>query len=337
MTLRIDTKYAGFISSRVSQFKLKSSSPYLANLRCPICGDSQKNKFKARGYIYTKGVQLNYKCHNCNYGATFGNFLKTIDSALWSSWRVESFKEKGYAPIQKIKKETPIVIKQTSLDVLFPKLSSLSCPHSALTYLSKRKIPQHVLSRLYYCDNSQKLESIDNSFKDMVLDDKPRIIIPAYSKTGSLIGVTCRDITDTSNLRYLALKINKSYPMIFNLDVVDTSKRIYCVEGALDSFFLPNCVAVGSSNLSVISKVIDRKNATLIFDNEPRNREIIRIMEKASRHNFSVCVWSNKVKQKDINDMIQSGMSEIELIDIINKNTFSGLELQLKIKEWKRI
>ena len=60
-------------------------------------------------------------------------------------------------------------------------------------------------------------------------------------------------------------------------------------------------------------------------------------MEKASRHNFSVCVWSNKVKQKDINDMIQSGMSEIELIDIINKNTFSGLELQLKIKEWKRI
>ena len=107
----------------------------------------------------------------------------------------------------------------------------------------------------------------------MVLDDKPRIIIPAYSKTGSLIGVTCRDITDTSNLRYLALKINKSYPMIFNLDVVDTSKRIYCVEGALDSFFLPNCVAVGSSNLSVISKVIDRKNATLIFDNEPRKAQ----------------------------------------------------------------
>jgi hypothetical protein len=171
----------------------------------------------------------------------------------------------------------------------------------------------------------------------MVLDDKPRIIIPAYTKTGTLIGVTCRDITDTSNLRYLALRINESYPMIFNLDMTNMNERVYCVEGALDSFFLPNCVAVGSSNLSVISKVINRKNATLIFDNEPRNREILKIMEKASRHNFSVCVWDKKIKENDINDMIQGGMTEIELMNTINKKTFSGLELQLKINEWKRI
>ncbi len=336
MTLRIDTKYAGFISSRVSRFKLKSSSPYLANLRCPICGDSQKNKHRARGYIYTKGVQLNYKCHNCNYGSTFGNFLKTIDSSLWNSWRVESFKEKGYSPIV-VKKTKVTISKQSNLDGLFPKLSSLTCPHAALTYVAKRKIPEKFYSRLYYCDNSQKLESIDEKFKGMVLDDKPRIIIPAYTKTGTLIGVTCRDITDTSNLRYLALRINESYPMIFNLDMVNMNERVYCVEGALDSFFLPNCVAVGSSNLSVISKVINRKNATLIFDNEPRNREILKIMEKASRHNFSVCVWDKKIKENDINDMIQGGMTEIELMNTINKKTFSGLELQLKINEWKRI
>ena len=341
MTLRIDTKYAGFIASRVGRFKVKTLSPYLANLRCPMCGDSQKNKMKMRGYLYTKGVQLNYKCHNCQYGSTFGNLLKAIDSSLWNSWRVESFKERGYAPpVSKSKPNKPFTMsKQSSLDALFPKLSSLCCPHAALTYAQSRKIPESVYSRLYYCEDSKKLGSISEKIKSLskTFDNCPRIIIPAYSKSGSLIGVTCRDITDTSNLRYLALRINESYPMIFNLDIVNTKERIYCVEGALDSFFIPNCVAVGSSNLSMISKMIDRKNATLIFDNEPRNREILKIMEKASRHNFSVCVWDKKIKENDINDMIQGGMSEVALLEDINKNTFSGLELQLKINEWKRI
>ena len=46
----VDSKYITLLSSRLPKFK--RVKPNLFNFRCPICGDSQKHKNKARGYIY---------------------------------------------------------------------------------------------------------------------------------------------------------------------------------------------------------------------------------------------------------------------------------------------
>ena len=58
MTLFVDTKYIHQISFRLRNFKQKSQK--LWNFSCPICGDSQRNKTKARGYIYEVKNHLNF-------------------------------------------------------------------------------------------------------------------------------------------------------------------------------------------------------------------------------------------------------------------------------------
>ena len=73
----IDVKYISLLSSRLSKFK--KVKPHLYNFRCPICGDSQKNKNKARGFLYRVKTNTNYKCHNCGVSMSFSNFLKEID------------------------------------------------------------------------------------------------------------------------------------------------------------------------------------------------------------------------------------------------------------------
>ena len=58
----IDQKYIMMISSRLQKFKKIKSGLY--NFRCNICGDSQKNRNKARGYLYQVKNNTNFKCHN---------------------------------------------------------------------------------------------------------------------------------------------------------------------------------------------------------------------------------------------------------------------------------
>ena len=69
----VDSKYIGLVSSRLQKFKRVKADLY--NFRCPICGDSQKHKNKARGYFYQVKMNTNYKCHNCGASLSFNNFL----------------------------------------------------------------------------------------------------------------------------------------------------------------------------------------------------------------------------------------------------------------------
>lgn len=87
----IDVKYINLISSRLSKFK--KVKPHLYNFRCPICGDSQKQKNKARGYLYQVKNNTNYKCHNCGISVSFSNFLKTVDSESHKHYVFEKFKD----------------------------------------------------------------------------------------------------------------------------------------------------------------------------------------------------------------------------------------------------
>lgn len=87
----IDSKYIGLVSSRLQKFKRVKSDLY--TFRCPICGDSQKNKNKTRGYIYPVKNNTNFKCHNCGASLSFNNFLKQIDPTLHKQYTLEKFKE----------------------------------------------------------------------------------------------------------------------------------------------------------------------------------------------------------------------------------------------------
>ena len=90
MSSYIDLKFINDISSRLTLFKKKGD--YLFNFRCPHCGDSKKNKTKARGFFYRVKNDMFFKCHNCGTGQSLANFIKFIDPKLYEEYLLERYK-----------------------------------------------------------------------------------------------------------------------------------------------------------------------------------------------------------------------------------------------------
>ena len=80
----IDIQYLHTISHKLDRFKKKSQNLY--NFRCPYCGDSQKKKTKARGFVYRVKNDMFYKCHNCGKGTTVGKLIEYLDVQLYKKY-----------------------------------------------------------------------------------------------------------------------------------------------------------------------------------------------------------------------------------------------------------
>jgi hypothetical protein len=75
-------------------------------------------------------------------------------------------------------------------------------------------------------------------------------------------------------------------------------------------------------------------NPVWIYDNEPRNREIVKRIGNTIDKGESVVIWPESIDDKDINDMVMSGL---DVQSVIESNTYSGLEAKLKFTTWKKI
>lgn len=342
MVMYIETKYINLLSVQLDRFAVKQTNPYLANFRCPLCGDSQKNKKKARGFVYAKGSSLFYKCHNCGAGTTLGNLIKAVNGNLYKQYRMERYAEgldlgnaaKPHAKVE-FQFEAPKFKEKGALDELMDRLDTLPDYNPAVRYCLARKIPRSKFSELYYIDDIKKVENLSEKYRDKVVGTEPRLVLPFYNRQSKLVGITCRALGD-EKLRYVAIRIDETHPMIYNLDRVDTSKTVYCTEGPIDSLFLPNAIAVGSTDLKKIQSVVPKQNAVLIFDNQPRNKEVLKIMRAAAQNGWNMVIWPEAIQQKDINEMVMSGMSPEEVLTVINKNTDSGLSLRLRLNSWSK-
>jgi hypothetical protein len=73
------------------------------------------------------------------------------------------------------------------------------------------------------------------------------------------------------------------------------------------------------------------------MDNEPRNKEIVKQLDKYIELGYNVCMFPDSVKEKDINEMILAGRSSYEILELINTNTTSGIEAKLKFSNWNKI
>ena len=332
MTAYIDIKYIGLLSPRLGLFKIKNHNPYTANCRCPICGDSKKNKWKARGYFFSKKGGIFYKCHNCGYSSSLSNLLKQLDVLLYNQYTLENFKEGRSNTAPAFNFEQPDFTKrkeQSLFDSLFDPVQGTS----AEQYLKSRKIPEHRWDELYYIDNIQKLEQLSEKYKDRIVGSEPRLVIPFYNRDGKFVGVTCRALGD-ERLRYITVRLDDGDPFVYNLDKIDITKDVYVTEGPLDSLFIENAVAAGSSDLNAVKSAVPKEKLILVFDNQPRNKELVNLIEKAVQDDYKLVVWPENISQKDINEMYLAGVA---VQDIINQNTFSGLELKLKFTKWKKI
>jgi len=319
----IDSKYIGLVSSRLQKFKRVKADLY--NFRCPLCGDSQKNKNKTRGYIYPVKNNTNFKCHNCGASLSFNNFLKELDPTLHKQYTLEKFKE-GHTGrnfvVEEPKFEFVKPVFKKKLDL--PKASEVPI---AREYLEKRKLnPQ----KFYYTDKFKEwTNSQIYTFPDTRYDE-PRIIIPLYYKQ-QFIGYQGRSL-GSSKIKYITIMLDDDAPKIYGLDQVDESKPIYIVEGPFDSTFVENSIAMCGSDVSISS--FNWSDYIYVFDNEPRNREIVNRISKIIDRGDKVVIWPTSIQQKDINDMILTGLN---VMDVLKSNTYSDLEAKIKFNNWKKV
>jgi hypothetical protein len=154
-----------------------------------------------------------------------------------------------------------------------------------------------------------------------------------------LFGFQGRSFKKNAKVRYITIILDDSKPKLFGLDKVDEDEQIYVVEGPLDSLFIPNCIASCGSDLTTSLHHItpDKSKFSVVYDNEPRNEEIVKKIEKAIDQGYNVCIWPDSVSEKDINDMVLAGYTPAKLVDIINENTYSGLKAKLRFSEWKKV
>ena len=320
----VDSKYIGLVSSRLQKFKRVKSDLY--NFRCPICGDSQKNKTKARGYLYPVKNNTNFKCHNCGASLSFNNFLKELDPVLHKQYTLEKFKE-GHtgrnfvveAPKLEFKK--PVFKKSLNL----PKASTVP---PAREYLEKRKLNPE---KFYFADKFKEWTNTQKQTFDTIGRDECRIIIPMYDKDNNLIGFQGRSLVPNS-VKYITVMLDEEAPKIYGLNEVNDKLPVYVVEGPFDSTFVNNSVALCGSDGDL--GYFKGSDVVLVYDNEPRNREIVNRIGKCISRGQRVVIWPNGILEKDINDMVLSGLN---VMDVIKSNTYSGLEAKIKFNNWKKI
>lgn len=344
----VDLKYAGILSTRLDRYSVKSNSPYRANVRCPICGDSQKSKMKARGWILEKDNSAIYYCHNCGASMGMANFLRAVAPALHDEYIVDRKLDKDMfkkeerkldsSPLETLTMKRPKFTKDKSPLLKIKKVSSLKVGHPVRNYVEKRKIPANQHHRLYY---APKFNQWVNSILPGKLSDKydePRLITPFIDKSGNLFGFAGRSFDPKASLRYITIMIDEDQNKIFGLDQVDFNKKYYVTEGQIDSLFLSNAVAMAGADGN--SRGLENvENAVFMFDNEPRNLEIVNRMQKVIDKGHKVVILSDNIQKygKDINDMIINGLKSVDVELMLDNNTYSGIEARLALTIWKRV
>ena len=342
-----DLKYAGILSTRLERFSVKENSPYRANCRCPICGDSQKSKLKARGWILEKDNSAIYYCHNCGASLGMRNFLKAVDHNLYNEYIIDTALDKkarrdlfnppkeDVKPLDTLVMKAPNFKKKGSPLLKIKKVSSLNHDHKAKLYIENRQIPSSMQYKLYYAPKfNEWVNSIIPGKLPTHQNDSPRLVMPFIDKSGNLFGFNARAFRD-NELRYITIMLNEDMPKIFGLDTVNFNKKYYVIEGPIDSLFIDNAVAMAGADGNA-NGLENTENAVFVFDNEPRNKEIVSRMERCIDKGFSVCIWPENVLQKDINDVIMSGMTQDRLNRMIDENTYRGLEGKLQLSYWKK-
>lgn len=349
MTLFIDRQYLNRMSHGLEQFKKLSENRWVC--RCPICGDSKISSVKARGYFGVKEDRILYHCFNCDIGLSLGGLMKQVDPTLYREYVFESIKERrnlegDTRPIKKESKfdafrtaEKPKVLAQDPhlRDPRMTPIIKLPDGHPCKEYVKGREIPEKFHADIYYCEDFR-------GWVNSIIPDKfpfspkpePRLVIPYFDRERKMIAFVGRALDPESKPRYYTIKVKEEYPKIFGLDRLDYGKPVLCTEGAIDSMFLDNAIAVsGASYDSPILESI-KPNLTIVGDNERRNPEVCGNIEKLLSRGFKVVLWRKGLPFKDINEAILKGYTKDDIMSIIKEDTVSGASGLIKYKVWKR-
>lgn len=338
MSLYIDLKYLRIVSCQLEGFTQKNQE--LFNFRCPFCGDSEKKKSKRRGFIYKKKNDLYYKCFNdTTCGTTFYKFLERLDPSVAREYSLERFRE-GEDKQHNYKKpkfefNKPNFKSETKVGINLPSIKELDTEHTAKQYVLSRKIPKGHFKDLFFAEDFKKFVSeFKPDYEKSLIENDPRLIIPFRDSEGRVFAIQGRSLNG-SKIRYITIKLNDSDNKVFGVDRLNRKETIYVTEGPIDSLFLENAVATADSNLGAAG-FLGKDKLVLVYDNEPRNSQIVKQIERSIDENFNVCLLPESFKAKDINDAVLLGFSKPQIKRIIDSHTYQGLRAKVEFNNWKK-
>jgi hypothetical protein len=257
---------------------------------------------------------------------SLNNFIKKIDPVLHKQYTLEKFKQgntgKNFV-VEEPKFNFSKPIFKEKLDL--PKASEIPI---AKDYLEKRKLNPE---KFYFAKNFKRWTNTKKKTFSSTDRDESRIIIPMYDVTKNLIGFQGRALNQNS-IKYITVMLFDDAPKIYGLESIDFSNPIYIVEGPFDSNFIENSVAMCGSDIDI--KLFEWKDYIYVFDNEPRNKEIVNRLSKIIDRGDRVVIWPSTIKYKDINDCALAGLN---VMDMLKSNIYSGLEAKVKFNTWKKI
>lgn len=342
-TLTTQRNFAEQVCLRLEQCVIKTHIPFLANFRCHICGDSQRNKFKKRGYIIEKPQGLSYTCHNCSAGFIFRDYLEVYHNDLFRQFTFETLKDYRATHSDRSYEKPVSQPADTTTDYLhtLERLSDCSPTHPARIYADARRIPSDQISRLYYTDRFYKYinSSVEGKFTHIHEQkyEHGRLILPMYRRDKTVFGVIGRALDPANTMRYITIKFDPNHPKFFGLDRLDMRKHAYALEGPIDSLFLPNAIALAGTDGSFDQIFTDKKQYTIILDNENRNADVISKYDKYISQGSSIVIWPDNITSKDINQLVLDGFSVSDVMSIVANNTVSGLSATIRFNRWKKV
>ena len=341
-----DKSWINFVDGKVwenlptSSLKTRSNSEI--TFRCPICGDSKKNKLKKRGYFYRRTGT--FHCFNCDTSLTGYDFLKAICPNDVFDRIIQEYKVLNFNNIVRGRGQKLCVddSSQRSFELLSPNpsykylldanwvVSELS--ESATTYLDSRRIPIGSRDMLKTIKDINGREFLLIKY---IWDDNC-----IYHQLGNF---NKYDIKGQGSVKYIFPKdenINFQQKPVFNLGNVDVSHHsIYCTEGVFDSLFIKNGVALGGRSLTkfqyeMIHTCYPRHRIVLAFDNDaPGIQSSIRYSELDPDVYFlDTSNLFEAAHVKDINDFVKvSNRMDIFMnTALLEKLTITPFMLKMK-------
>ena len=230
-----------------------------------------------------------------------------------------------------VKKEKPEVSLWTQLmDCQY----DLPADHEVIEYVNGRGLPKDSHKRLYFVDNIKNVVQLNYKYKESIRTEEPRLAIPFINENGKLTALSLRGMRGEA-LRYILIKIDEDAPTVYGLDNVDKTQPVTVVEGPLDSLFIENSIACAGTSFNKIEELgLDKDNTRIVFDNQPKNAEVCKLVEKYVDMGYKVVIWPETIGEKDINDMAIAG---VNVQDIIDSNTYQGLSARMKFTSWRKV
>jgi hypothetical protein len=217
------------------------------------------------------------------------------------------------------------------------KVCNLPKDHVAVRYIEDRRIPVKFWSEIFYAEKFK--DFMDSDFPDHGKSEKEipndeRLVLLYTDQSGYVTHVAGRALDKENTLRYITVKVSDDERKRFGTHRLDDREPAYVVEGQFDSMFLDNCIASGDSNLAGCLDGLPDHDWTLVFDNEPRNKQIVKGIEKAIDLGYKVVIYPDGIEQKDINDMV---LADIDVMKLVRENTYKGALAMLRFQRWKRV